>query len=162
MLMVMNIFLLYVTSFFQQQNKRFVSIKGLQFQWTDGIFSVTLSTTKPNGYRTAFFHPLASTGEFTVSTQVLQNEALSRRRVHGNDFKFLGHGGAKSQHGTHFYDPRTNVIFFGEMQRNAVSCWHIKDPFKPSNVHILEQNNSTLIYPVDLEVKILSCLASFF
>jgi Major royal jelly protein len=54
------------------------------------------------------------------------------------------------------------VIFFGEMQKNAVSCWHIKEPFKASNVHILEQNNSTLIYPVDLEVKVNNVLKIIF
>lgn len=128
----------------------------------DGIFSVALSTRNPNGFRTAFFHPLASTGEFTVSTQVLRNESASQRRVHGNDFKFIGHAGPKAQRGSHVYDQRRNVIFFGEMQKNSVSCWHVKDPFKASFIHTVEQNNLTLIYPVDLGVKIMSCLGKIF
>jgi dopachrome tautomerase len=125
----------------------------LEFQWTDGIFSVALSKTKPDGYRTAFFHPLASRAEFTVSTQVLRNEKLSERRTHGKDFKFIGQRGPDSQAGNHVYDVETGVMFFAEMQRNAVTCWNIKHPLKGSNLHIVSRNNATMIYPVDLTVN---------
>ncbi|CRL01323.1 CLUMA_CG014255, isoform A [Clunio marinus] len=126
------------------------SIDGIQFQWSDGLFSVALSTTKPNGYRTAFFHPLSSTAEFTVTTEILRNETLASRRVHGNDFKHLGTRGYGTQSGTHFYDLNSNVIFFAEMQKNAISCWNVKKPLKPANIHLVAQNNSTMIYPSDV------------
>lgn len=45
-----------------------LSIDGLNFQWDDGIFSIALSNKNSDGYRIAFFHPLASHAEFTVST----------------------------------------------------------------------------------------------
>lgn len=125
----------------------------MQFQWQDGIFSVALSRKKPNGFRTAFFHPLASHAEFTVSTEILRNEVLSRRRVHGSDFKFIGH--RTTQAGPHYLDPTTNVMFFAEMQNNAVSCWDIKKDLRRVNMDIVQQNNATLIYPVDLQVKYL-------
>ena len=125
----------------------------MQFSWNDGLFSVALSSTKPNGFKTAFFHPLSSYGEFTVTTEVLKNETLASRRSHGKDFKFIGHRGERSQSGPHVYDTENNVIFFGEMQKNSVTCWNIRNSLKPSNIHTVEQNNSTLIYPVDLTVK---------
>jgi dopachrome tautomerase len=138
----------------------FFTLIGLQFQWTDGLFSVALSTTKTDGSRTAFFHPLAGTGEFTVSTKILKNEDFASRRTHGTDFKFLGTRGPNSQSGTHFYDAKNHVLFFAEMQKNAISCWKIptrtamaKEALKPSNIHIVAQNNQTMIYPVDLEVN---------
>jgi dopachrome tautomerase len=127
---------------------------GLEFQWSDGIFSIALSQTKPDGYRTAFFHPMASRGEFTVSTRVLRNKQLASRRTHGNDFKFIGQRGPDSQSGNHHFDAQTKVMFFAEMQKNAISCWNIRDPLKGSNIHIVAQNNSTMIYPVDLTVGI--------
>lgn len=127
---------------------------GQQFQWNDGIFSIALSNPKPNGFRTAFFHPLASQDEFTVSTQVLRNEVLSTRRTHGNDFKFIGQRGANSQSGSHVLDPQSNVLFFAQMQQNAVNCWNVKGPrIKPGRIHTVQQNNATLIYPVDLTVN---------
>ncbi|XP_070504364.1 L-dopachrome tautomerase yellow-f2-like [Chironomus tepperi] len=127
-------------------------VDGLQFQWNDGIFSVALSRTKPNGYRTAFFHPLGSFSEFTVSTEILRNETLATRRTHGKDFKFVGHRGPNTQSGSHAVDLNTNVMFMAEMQNNAVSCWNIKKDLKRTNMDIVKQNNSTLIYPVDLTI----------
>lgn len=36
-----------------------LNVAGLQFQWDDGIFSITLGNRNPDGYRTAYFHPMA-------------------------------------------------------------------------------------------------------
>lgn len=33
-------------------------VAGVQFQWNDGIFSITLGNRQPNGYRTVYFHPM--------------------------------------------------------------------------------------------------------
>lgn len=63
------------------------SIDGIPFQWDDGIFSITLGNRNSEGYRTAFFHPMASTSEFGVSTKVLQDEQNAGRQNHGTDFQ---------------------------------------------------------------------------
>lgn len=34
-------------------------VAGVQFQWDDGIFSITLGNKQPDGYRTVYFHPMA-------------------------------------------------------------------------------------------------------
>lgn len=34
------------------------NVAGVQYQWDDGIFSITLGYPN-NGYRTAYFHPMA-------------------------------------------------------------------------------------------------------
>lgn len=34
-------------------------VAGLKYQWDDGIFSITLGNRQPDGYRTAYFHPMA-------------------------------------------------------------------------------------------------------
>jgi dopachrome tautomerase len=112
-----------------------------------------LSATNDDGFRTAFFHPLASCGEFTVSTQVLRNEKLASRRTHGNDFKFFAYRGPNSQSGNHIFDFKTNVMFFAEMQRNAISCWNTRTYLTEANIHTVLQNNQTMIYPADLSVK---------
>lgn len=126
---------------------------GLEFNWGDGIFSIALSDTKHNGFRTAFFHPMASFSEFFVSTQVLRNKTLADRRSHGKDFKFLADRGPNSQSGNHVVHSKTGVMFFTEMQRNIVSCWNTNQPLKEANIHTVGQNNKTMIYPVDLTVK---------
>lgn len=35
------------------------NVVGLKYQWDDGIFSITLGNRQPDGYRTAYFHPMA-------------------------------------------------------------------------------------------------------
>lgn len=40
-----------------------------------------------DGFKTAYFHAMASTSEFAVSTQVLRNQSAAARSYHGQDFK---------------------------------------------------------------------------
>lgn len=61
-------------------------VGGVQFQWNDGIFSITLSPRNAEGFKTAYFHAMASTSEFEVSTQVLKNQTLAARTYHNLDF----------------------------------------------------------------------------
>lgn len=63
------------------------NLNGFQYQWFDGVFSVALGHRQKDGYRTAYFHPMASNAEFAVSTKVLQNEQASKRLDHGDDFQ---------------------------------------------------------------------------
>lgn len=88
-----------------------------------------------------------------MSTEILRNETLATRRTHGKDFKFVGQRGPNTQSGSHVVDLNTNVMFIAEMQNNAVSCWNVKKDLKRANMDIVKQNNSTLIYPVDLTVS---------
>lgn len=53
------------------------NVGGVNFQWTDGIFSLALAPTAKDGSRTVFFHPLSSTMEFTVNSRTLQNETAA-------------------------------------------------------------------------------------
>lgn len=62
-------------------------VAGVQFQWNDGIFSITLSNRNSDGFKTAYFHSMASTSEFSVSTQVLRNQTFASRSYHGQDFR---------------------------------------------------------------------------
>lgn len=62
-------------------------VAGVQYQWNDGIFSVTLGNRESDGFRQAYFHAMASISEFSVSTRILQNETMSTRSNHGKDFK---------------------------------------------------------------------------
>lgn len=35
------------------------NVAGLRYQWNDGIFSITLSNVNCDGFKTAYFHPMA-------------------------------------------------------------------------------------------------------
>ena len=76
------IFDLWFICIFQKFN-----VAGTSYQWNDGIFSVTLSERNAGGFKTAYFHAMASTSEFEVSTRVLKNQTASTRSNHGADFR---------------------------------------------------------------------------
>lgn len=130
-----------------------LSIGGQDFEWNDGIFSVTLGNRDRNGFRTAYFHPMASTNEFTVSTSVLQNESNAARSSHGRDFKLLGSRGPQKQSTMHDFDPETGIIFYDEIMKNGIGCWNTKETeFSANNHGQVAMDEDRMIYPSDLTI----------
>nr|CAI5851380.1 unnamed protein product [Callosobruchus analis] len=54
-----------------------MTVGGVNFQWTDGVFGLALGNADNNGDRKVFFHPLASTMEFSVNSRVLKNKTVA-------------------------------------------------------------------------------------
>lgn len=130
-------------------------VDGFRFHLGDGVFSIALSNKRPDGFKIAFFHPLSSHGEFTVSTRLLKDETAAARRFqpNPNDFRFIGY--SKSNRGDHFFDTKNRVLFSAEMQKAGVSLWDPKgkESLKPSDVKIVAQNNQSMIYPACINVR---------
>ena len=115
-----------------------------------------------------------SFSEFAVSTRVLRNETLARRSFHGDDvkvswkflrqdifhsiffssaLKLIGNRGENTQSTMHGFHEKTSVMFFAEINKNAVSCWNSKNTLRPSNMVEISRDNVTLVYPNDLNVR---------
>ncbi|CAH4033201.1 unnamed protein product [Pieris brassicae] len=126
-------------------------VSGEYFQWSDGIFSIALSPAG-SGCRTAYFHPLISTQEFSISTCLLQNRTASSDRYFFDKLTYLGDRGSNSQSTMHdFYEP-SRVLFFADIGRDAISCWNTERKLEPQNVAILAQDSERLSYPSDLHI----------
>lgn len=66
--------------------------------------------------------------------------------------KLIGNRGENTQstmHGIH----KSGVMFFAEINKNAVSCWNSKSALRPANMDRVDQDNVTMIYPSDLNVS---------
>lgn len=74
---------------YEEAAKQF-NIGGLNFEWEDGIFSIALSQTKPDGFKDAYFHAMSATHMYRVSTEILKNRTLATRPDFqvGNWFEF--------------------------------------------------------------------------
>lgn len=129
-----------------------LDVGGVQFQWNDGIFSITLGPRNRNGFRPAYFHAMASISEFMVSTSVLRNETAAARSYHGRDFTYLGARPERAQTAMHEYDETTGVLFYAEVGRNAIGCWNTKKPFSARNHDVIHRDNERMIYPSDMNV----------
>ncbi|CAM6032165.1 unnamed protein product, partial [Sphagnum compactum] len=128
-----------------------LSVSGLEFQWDDGIFSITLGPRDHTGFREVYFHPMVSINEFAVSSRVLQNEQDASRAYHGNDFRLLGTHGPGTQSAMHQYDLNSGVIFYSEIGMNAIGCVNSGLLITPANHAILAQHSENMIYPSDLK-----------
>lgn len=99
------------------------SVQGINFQWDDGLFGLSLSKKQLDGFATLYFHPLSSTNEFSVSTKVLRNQTLATSSDIYKEFKILGSRGPNGQSGAAFLDQLTGVLFYALPNLNAVACW---------------------------------------
>ncbi|XP_050069995.1 L-dopachrome tautomerase yellow-f2-like [Anopheles maculipalpis] len=127
-----------------------------QFTWYDGIFSVAVGGQWHNSEteRTVYLHAMASVSEIAVSNRILQNETLAQlgNGAYGQSFHHLGARGPNAQSSSHAYDPKTGVLFYAEINRNAVGCWNTKKQFTPENHGIVHLDNEEMIYPADLRI----------
>lgn len=130
-----------------------LSIAGFQFQWDDGIFSGGLSKIQKDGYRTFYFHAMAGTNLYSVSTKILRDQKLATRAYHGNDFKFLGDRGDLAQtSGSSLHQP-SGIMFFNLVNQNGLSCWNTNKPFAKENFVTLQTDNKRMIYPSDNKIS---------
>lgn len=95
---------------------------------------------------------MASTNEFSVLNSVLKNESFSTARDSYNAFNLLGSRGAKSQSSSQVFDSLTNVVFYTQINKDAVGCWNTLKPFTVENQGIVATDSERLVFPNDLRI----------
>lgn len=128
------------------------NVGGINFQWTDGVFSLAIGKQEADGSRPVYFHALSSTKEFKVSNLVLQNETYATSDASYFDYKLLGDKGMNSQTTASFFDRTTETLFYSQVNKDAIGCWNTKKPFTADNQGLIDSNSETLIFPNDLKV----------
>nr|NP_001299494.1 uncharacterized protein LOC106126017 precursor [Papilio xuthus]BAM18225.1 yellow-f4 [Papilio xuthus] len=134
-------------SFVHDERAMNFTAAGYVINWKDGLFSITLTDPDVNGKRKAFYHPLVSTQEFSINTELLKDKT-----------KFLGHNtyigerGNNTQSGSHDYHVPSRTIFYANVAQDAILCWNIDTEMTPENVAIVAQDHKKLAYISDLKV----------
>ncbi|CAH1164980.1 unnamed protein product [Phyllotreta striolata] len=126
-------------------------ISGHDFQWNDGVFSVELTSLRSDGYRDLYFHSMAGTHMYKVSTRILRNETLATRSYHEHDFEVIGDRGAESQTSSADIHQPTGVMFLSLVNQNAMACWNTHKPLQ--TISIVQKDDRRMIYPCDLKVS---------
>ncbi|XP_018561263.1 L-dopachrome tautomerase yellow-f2-like [Anoplophora glabripennis] len=126
------------------------NVAGHQFQWNDGVFSVELTAMKSDGYRDLYFHSMAGTHIYKVSTRILRDEALATRSYHENDFQSLGDRGPLSQTSSADLHKSSGTLFLGLVNQNALGCWNIERPL--DTISVVQKDDQKMIYPSDVKV----------
>lgn len=128
------------------------NIAGVNFQWTDGIFGVSLKKNENDEHKTLYFHPLSSIREFGVSTEILKNKESALSPANYHRFRYVGSRSDLSQSTSSAMDPKTGIMFYTLINKNAVGCWNSKKhpEYSPESNGIVESNNVTMVFPNDL------------
>ncbi|CAH0555325.1 unnamed protein product [Brassicogethes aeneus] len=128
------------------------NVGGVNFQWTDGVFGLALGAKEDGGYRTLYFHPLASTREFSVSTQVLQNETLATDPHSYHLYTIEGERGDNTQASASDFDEKSNVLFLTQLNRDGLACWNPRRKLTSDNLELVASDKEELVFTNDLKV----------
>jgi hypothetical protein len=102
--------------------------------------------------RTLYFHALASTFEFSVSNSVLKNETFCTSTDSFRHFKLLGNRGPNSQSSAEVFDGLTGVVFYTQINRDAIGCWNTAKSYTRDNQGLVASDSELLVFPNDLRI----------
>ncbi|XP_014367556.2 protein yellow-like isoform X1 [Papilio machaon] len=126
------------------------TLHGLNFQWADGIFGLSLSPINNVEERTMYFHSMSSYREFSVTTDVLRQPA--RVNDSANAFKIVGESrGLFGQSSASAMD-RNGVMFYGLVSRDSIGCWDSQKPYNKKTMGVVAMNTETLVFPNDIKI----------
>nr|Q9GP81.1 RecName: Full=Protein yellow; Flags: Precursor [Drosophila guanche]CAC16215.1 Yellow protein [Drosophila guanche] len=126
------------------------NVAGINFQWgEEGIFGMSLTPIRSDGYRTLYFSPLASHRQFAVSTRILRDETRTEDSYH--DFVALDERGPNA-HTTSRVMSDDGVELFNLIDQNAVGCWHSSMPYSPQFHGIVDRDDVGLVFPADVKI----------
>ena len=88
-----------------------------------------------------------------MPSSVLKNESFVTSRNAHHAFTILGDRGPKSQVSASCYDDTTDVIFYTQVNRDAIGCWNTRKPFNEENQGLVDADSEKLIFPNDLKIR---------
>ncbi|XP_050538682.1 protein yellow-like [Daktulosphaira vitifoliae] len=95
----------------------------VHYQSQKGLYGISLSPVERDSYRTVYFHSIASTMGFTVSSKILQDWKYDQNKdVY--EFKVMGSRGMNKQAKSSTLDMETGVLFYGLVLKNIIGCWN--------------------------------------
>lgn len=107
-----------------------------------------------NNFRTraVYFHALSSTKEFSVPNYVLQNQTRALSSDSYFDYLYLGERGPNGQSSAEFFDEKSNVMFYTQVNKDGIGCWNANKPYTPETQGLVDTDSDALVFPNDLKV----------
>lgn len=100
-----------------------IDLGEVHFQSQKGLYGITLSPTARDGFRTIYFHSIASTMGFAVNSKIIRSGNYDKN-VNVYDFKVMGNRGTNKQATSSSFDMETGVLFYGLLLKNVLGCWN--------------------------------------
>lgn len=83
---------------------------------------------------------------------MLKNETFSTGPNSYHAFNLLGSRGTNSQSSLEVFDSLTNVVFYTQINKDAIGCWNTLKPFTIENQGIVASDSELLVFPNDLRI----------
>ncbi|RVE54207.1 hypothetical protein evm_001034 [Chilo suppressalis] len=126
------------------------TVHGVNFQWPDGIFGLSLSPITPYQERVLFFHSLSSYREFYVLTKIIRDP--TRLNNSTSEFNIVGDSrGFKGQSSASAVD-RNGVMYYGLVSQDSIGCWDTTKPHRKNTIGVVARHSETLVFPNDIKV----------
>ncbi|XP_060875129.1 protein yellow-like [Metopolophium dirhodum] len=130
-----------------------IDLGEVHFQSQKGLYGITLSPTARDGFRTIYFHSIASTMGFAVSSKIIRSGNYDKN-VNVYDFKVMGNRGTNKQATSSSFDMETGVLFYGLLLKNVLGCWnsYSGEEYNELTQGAISLDNSIDMYPADVRV----------
>lgn len=69
-------------------------------------------------------------------------------------FQLVGSRGKDTQSTMHSYHANSGIIYYAQINKNAISCWNSNRELNPSNFKEIVRDDIKLVYPSDLMVSL--------
>lgn len=100
-----------------------IDLGEVHYQSQKGLYGMALSPMGRDGFRTIYFHSIASTMGFAVSSKIIRS-GIYDRNLNVYDFKVMGPRGTNKQATASSFDMETGVLFYGFLLKNVLGCWN--------------------------------------
>ncbi|KAL4712263.1 hypothetical protein ACJJTC_004025 [Scirpophaga incertulas] len=126
------------------------TLHGYNYQWTDGIFGLSLSPIRDYEERVLYFHSLSSYREFYINTKVLKDPAKVNNS--SSEFHLLGESRGLLGQASGSAIDKKGVMFYGLVSQDSIGCWDTSKPHTKEMLGEITKDSETLIYPNDIKV----------
>ncbi|CAH1723751.1 protein yellow-like [Aphis gossypii] len=130
-----------------------INLGEIHYQSQKGIYGIALSPTARDGFRTIYFHSVASTMGFAVNSRIIRSGNYDiNQNVY--DFKVMGNRGTNKQATSSSFDMETGVLFYGLLLKNVLGCWnsYSGEEYTELTQGVISLDNSIDMYPSDVRV----------
>lgn len=64
----------------------------------------------------------------------------------------VGDRGLNGQATAEYLDPKTNVLFYTQVNKDAIGCWNANKEYTPDTQGLVDSDSDALVFPNDLKI----------
>lgn len=125
------------------------SLNGESYQFTAGVYSLTMGPRDDEGFRDVYYSPASGTGQYKVNTNLLRDRQAAPNRFNPKFFKSIGYRGGDGWTRAQVFDVRSEVVFF--TSGKTIQCWNTNKILTP-DTYGMAYTHENMVYGADIKV----------